>query len=243
MMEARGGRAEDGEKRKETSAAINRKQVEEETHSRNNFQEVKSEEEKRRKDPGEDGVNEMTEADENEGLIKKRSDDNGQSEEEERQERGINKIQESVTKEEGKEINEKSNGPKEPLERCIKLTSVEEQTAVPPETQIHAEDHKPADNREKTREIPRKNEKQVVRPTSSHSNVTSAATRFRSQASTQDFQIRSIPKVSAESVFCCREKTQRHPPGDSDSNKSAETPEEEDLPPLKVSELKKRFEA
>ncbi|XP_037546108.1 DENN domain-containing protein 1B [Nematolebias whitei] len=240
MME---GQTEDREKQKETNAAINRKQAEEETHNRNNFQEVKLEEEKTQKDPREDGVNETTEAKENEGLKEKRKDDKCWSEEE-GHEREINKIQQSVTEEEEKVTNvKKSNGPKELLDMRIKLNSVEEQTAVPPETQIHAEDLKPANNQEQTREIPPKNEKQAVQPTSSPSKVTSAAARFQSQASTHGFQIRSIPKVSAESVFRCREKTQTHPPGESDSNKSTETPEEEELPPLKVSELKKRFEA
>lgn len=241
MME---GQTEDREKQKETNAAINRKQVEEETHNRNDFQEVTLEEEKRQKDPGEDGVNGTTEAKENEGFKEKKKDDNGWSEEEEEeeQERGINKLQESVTKEEGNVMNEKkSNGPKELLDICIKLNSMGEQTEVPPETQIHAEDHKPADSQEKTRGIPPKNENQVVQPTFTPPKVTSAAERFRSQASTQGFQIRSAPKVSAESVFRCREKTQTHPPGDSDKN--TETPEEEELPLLKVSELKKRFEA
>lgn len=240
MME---GQTEDREKQKETNAAINRKQVEEETHNRNNFQEVKLEE-KRQKAPGEDGVNGTTDAKENEGFKEKKKDDHGWREEEveEGQERGINKIQESVTKEEGNVINEKKstgNGPKELLDICIKLNSVEEQTEVPPETQIHAEDHKPADGQEKTRGIPPKNENQVVQTAFSPPNVTSAAARFRSQASTQGFQITSVPKVSAESVFRCRAKTQT----DSDSNENTETPEEEELPPLKVSELKKRFEA
>ncbi|XP_017281079.1 DENN domain-containing protein 1B isoform X2 [Kryptolebias marmoratus] len=242
MREARSGQTEVREKQNETNAAISQKPVVEEMHVRNNFREVKLEEEIQ-KDPGELSGNEMAEAKEGEGLKETRKDDASQSEEE-AQERGINGIQESVTEEEGKEINEKENNrTEEPLNACIKLNSVEEQTAVTPETQGLAADHKLTETQEKMNEKPSQNEEPVVRPTSSPPKVMSAVKRFQSQASGQSFHLRSMSKVSAEPVFQCREKTQTHPPGDSDTTKNAKTPEEEDHPPIKVSELKKKFEA
>ncbi|XP_013876752.1 DENN domain-containing protein 1C [Austrofundulus limnaeus] len=242
MIEDRSGQTEDGEKCEETNGAIIRKEIEEETFNKNNFKEVRLEEEIQ-KTPGEVGVNEITKGNKNEELKEKRNDGDTQNEEE-GQERGINEvmeIQESVFKEEEKEKNEtKSKGTEQSLNKSIKLNPVEEQTAVPPETQSLAADHKPAEHQEKSNETPPKNEKHTVRLASSPTIVVSAVTCFQSQDSSQTFQLRSVPKASSESVFQCREKTQTHPLSRSDTN--SETPEEEDHPPLKVSELKKRFE-
>lgn len=233
---------EDGEKCKEMNAAIIRKQIEK-MLNKNNFKEVRLEEEIQ-KDPGEDDVNELTKGNKNEELKEKRNDGDTQNEEW-GQDRGTNEemeIQESVFKEEEKKIETKSKGNKESLNKSITLNSEEETTAVTPETQSLAADHKPAEIKEKSSETPAKNEKQTVRLASSPPKVVSAVTRFQSQASSQTFQLRSIPKVSTEFVFQCREKTQTHPHSESDMNKNIETPEEEYHPPLKVSELKKRFE-
>lgn len=244
VIEDGSGQIEDREKWEETNAAIIRKQTEEEMLDKNNFKEVRLEEEIQ-KDPGKDGGNEITKRNNNKELKEKRNDGDTQNEED-GQERGINEvmeIQESVFKEEEKEINEtKTNETEESLNKSIQLNSVEEQTAVTSDTQSLAVDNNPAENQEKSNETPAKNEKQAVRQASSPPKVMSAATRFQSQASSQTFQLRSIPKVSAESVFQCREKTQSHRLRESDTNKNTDTPEEEHHPPLKVSELKKRFE-
>uniref|UniRef100_A0A3Q0SVC0 DENN domain containing 1C n=1 Tax=Amphilophus citrinellus TaxID=61819 RepID=A0A3Q0SVC0_AMPCI len=94
-----------------------------------------------------------------------------------------------------------------------------------------------------------KKEEQEVKKTPSPPKVLSAVARFQSQAPSQGFQVKSRVKAFAESGRPCnvfRSRENAHMPCNSDTsetNNRTEAPEEEDQPPVKVSELKKRFEA
>ena len=83
--------------------------------------------------------------------------------------------------------------------------------------------------------------------------VLSAVARYKSQVPSQGFQVKSSTKGLAEperpcSMFRSRENTQTHTSCDSNTpsevNSCSKSDEEEDPPQIiKVSELKKRFEA
>lgn len=100
---------------------------------------------------------------------------------------------------------------------------------------------KPADLQSRvTDEPPQKvSDEAEKRPPLPAPKVLSAAARIRSQADSQAFQVKSKTKEPAENRTESREKVQT--PANKSKQKSSE---EEDEPPLiKVSELKKRFEA
>ncbi|XP_008300940.1 DENN domain-containing protein 1C isoform X2 [Stegastes partitus] len=246
------GQRQDGEEREEVKVAINgnRKEIDD----KNNIKEVKSEE-AREKDQekkvslGEDPVSEMAEKRENESLEEAVGQET---------DRGTSEMQKIVSREE--EIQEKkSKEVGDSLHKLVKLnpSSVEEQqrheanpeTTVPPEPQRLAADLKPPAGQERKSEEAARTEEQEVRQIRSPPKVQSAVERFQSQASSPSFQVKSRTKALSEpptpsSVFRSREGAQTHLPCDlPHTNNRSEAPEEEERPAIKVSELKKRFEA
>uniref|UniRef100_A0A1A7XTJ5 DENN/MADD domain containing 1C n=2 Tax=Iconisemion striatum TaxID=60296 RepID=A0A1A7XTJ5_9TELE len=223
---------EEMEKLKATDTTINGMQEEEkeENQNQNNFKEVVLGD-KSNNDPEEDGVEEITEI---------REDEESKEDESQREEVG-QEMHKSVIGNESKATKEEQqNDTKASLDTCIKLDaphSVEEQqgqeeTPVAPETQIISADPQLQVKREKSA----KNEEQTVRPTPSPPKVMSAAARYQSPSPAKNFQLRSIPKT--DPVLQSRKNQQTQ-----DTNKNPDSPEEEDHLPVKVSELKKRFEA
>lgn len=236
-----------GEKQKETNGDINGKQE----ININNFKEVKTEEEESKGDPAnterfeESDVKEMTEGTEDKITKDTRKDDEIQSVEGESKtinetKEEMKETQECTNNDSQEKLNIKYINKDDPL-----LNSVEEQHSEPPVTpgldDVTADPKLPVSH-EKERDKTPKTEEQGVRLTSPPPKVLSAVARFHGQPySQQSFQLRSISKNSADPVFQCREKVQTL--CDLDTNKNSEGAEEEDRPPVKVSELKKRFEA
>lgn len=258
------------EKQEEVKVAINGKQ-EEEIDNGNNFKEVKLEEEtkiegqEKRVSLGEDPVKETAEKREDEELKETREDKQNQSEEvaegQEVEEATSEMQKEDAREEEGIEKQEERG--KEVAECVTKLNPHhpdaeeeeqrgQEDTLKPtasPGPQIV--DPTPPAGQEKRREDAVKKEELEMRQTPSPPKVLSAVARFQSQAHSQDFQVKSRTKALAEPGRACnilwnRENAKTHPPGDSnvsEKNNCSEGHEEDDPPLIKVSELKKRFEA
>lgn len=269
MRESKSGQREDRTKQEEVQVALNGNQEE---GDRNKFQEVKLAEDRKTDDQekrasfGEVPVNEMVKKQEDEGLKIKREDDKNQSEdlsEGPESERGTNDngVQPSVTTEDkNKTQEEKSKEVGGSLQELIKQNphhpnSVEEQqgqeemvnagTTVPPGPQSFAADPKPPDSQEEATTKEQHEEKQTRVPP----KVMSAVARFQSQGSSQVFQVKPRIMPPSESgrpgnVLRSRENAQTPRDSDpSDTSRSDSTEEEEDRPLIKVSELKKRFEA
>ncbi|KAM4750169.1 DENN domain-containing protein 1B [Anableps anableps] len=252
------------EKQKETNGGINGKQ---EINNRNNFKEVKSEEKGSKEDQEnkmsfeESSEQELTEGTEDKRIKDTRKDDQIQSEEVavlQEEEKKTNAVQQNETREEMrieemKENQEGTNNHSKEMSnlKCLNrddpiLNSVEEQhsdaTVTPGPDNVTAESKLPTSEEKKSDKTPKKDEEQGVRLTSPPAKVLSAVARFQGQPyNQQGFQLRSISKNSTEPAFRGKEKVQT--PCDLDTNKTSEVPEEEDRPPVKVSELKKRFEA
>ncbi|XP_054896963.1 DENN domain-containing protein 1B isoform X2 [Poeciliopsis prolifica] len=245
------------EKRRENDGEIHEKQ---EITNGDNFKEVKIEEE-RSKDDHEstasfgESVQEMTEGKEDKIIEDERKDKRIQSEEVavlQEEEGETNNTQENETKEEMKETQkDTSNDSTETLNlKCVNreeplLNSVERpqsDAAVPPEPDDVTAESKPPPSEEKESDKTPQKEEQRARVTSPPPKVLSAVARFQCQPySQQGFQLKSISKNSAEPALRRREMVQTR--CDLDTNQDAEVSEEEDRPPVKVSELKKRFEA
>ncbi|XP_041838087.1 DENN domain-containing protein 1B isoform X2 [Melanotaenia boesemani] len=243
------GQKEDREKEQETNVAINGKQEGEEMFDRNTLKEVKLEEDRMTEDQKihthlvEDPVNDMTEGREDEEVKDKKEDKQSEGEEAaagQETQTGTNEMEENVT-EEIKEIQEI----KDSFSRCTKLNpshpnAVQEQQdeekipAVLQQPESLAADLKPPAGQEKQCEIKAKKEEKEVRLISSSPKIQSAVVRFQSEAPSKGFPVRPMTKILA---------AQTHQPHDSERKKCSETPQEEDCPPIKVSELKKRFEA
>ncbi|XP_044045875.1 DENN domain-containing protein 1B isoform X2 [Siniperca chuatsi] len=273
MGEQERGKGEVTEKQEEVKVAINGNE-EEETDSRNNFKEVKLEEE-RKKDGqeksvsfGEDpAVKEMAEKREDDGLKEKTKDGQNRSVDvvegqKEQTEKGTNEMQKGVAREEEGNQNQEEKG-KEVTGSLNTLNphhpdTVEEQqeqednlkpTASPGPQSIIVDPEPPA-GQEKSSEEAAKKEEWEMRQSPAPPKVLSAVARFQSQAYSQGFQVKSRTKELAEpgrpcSTFRSRENAQTHPPRDSNISEENNRSEgqEENLPPIKVSELKKKFEA
>ncbi|XP_030589906.1 DENN domain-containing protein 1B isoform X2 [Archocentrus centrarchus] len=264
------GLREDWEKQEEVTRTINGNQAEE-TDGQNNFKEVKLEENIKKEDQeksvrlGEDRVTEMS-AKRDEGLKEKTEDEQNQTEEETAEsevERETHEI--PKTSEAGKETQlEKSEEVIGSLSKLLNPNphhpnSVEEQQeqgkmAIPDTVASGPGIPEPADpnpttGQDKKIDIEARKEEQDVKKTPSPPKVLSAVARFQSQAPSQGFQVKSRVKAFAESGRPCnvfRSRENAHMPCNSDTsetNNRTEAPEEEDQPPVKVSELKKRFEA
>ncbi|XP_014860241.1 PREDICTED: DENN domain-containing protein 1C-like isoform X1 [Poecilia mexicana] len=242
------------EKQRESDGEINEKQ---EITNSDNFKEVKMEEEPSKEDIASFGESsqETTEGKEDERMKDDRKDEGTQSEEVavlQEEEGKTNSVQENETKEEMKETQKDTNNDStETLNlKCVNredlpLNSVGEpqnDATVPPEPDDVTAESKPPPSEEKESDKTPKKEEQGPRVTSPPPKVLSAVARFQCQPhGQQGFQLRSVSKNSAEPALRCREKVQT--PCELDANRNAEASEEEDRPPIKVSELKKRFEA
>ncbi|XP_049427598.1 DENN domain-containing protein 1C isoform X1 [Epinephelus fuscoguttatus] len=255
-----------GEKQEEVKVAINGKQ-EEVVYDGNNSEEVKLEEEmekrsqEKRVSLGEDPVKEMAEKCEDDGL--KENQEESQSEEiaEGQEKDGANEMQKDEEgEEEGKEQQEeKGKEVEESLNKLNHPNDEEEQqqqednlklTASPGRQSLIIDPKPPAGQETKSEEAVKK-EEQKLKQTPTPPKVLSAVARFQSQAHSQSFQVKSRTKPLAESGRPCnalwsRENAQTHPPCDLnvlEGKNRSEEHEEEELPLIKVSELKKRFEA
>ncbi|XP_014901188.1 DENN domain-containing protein 1C isoform X3 [Poecilia latipinna] len=242
------------EKQRESDGEINEKQ---EITNSDNFKEVKIEEEPSKEDIASFGESsqETTEGKEDERMKDDGKDEGTQSEEVavlQEEEGKTNNVQENETKEEMKETQKDTNNDStETLNlKCVNredllLNSVGEpqnDATVPPEPDDITAESKPPPSEEKESDKTPKKEEQGPRVTSPPPKVLSAVARFQCQPhGQQGFQLRSVSKNSAEPALRCREKVQT--PCELDANRNAEASEEEDRPPIKVSELKKRFEA
>lgn len=268
--EPKNGQRQDGEKQEEVTGAINGNQAEE-TDDQNKFKEVKLEENVEKQDPGEgvslweDPVNEIC-AKSDEGLKENKEDEQNQTKEviaEPEMERETHESPKAREEEKESQL-EKNEVVRGSLSKLINPNpkhpnSVEEEqnqgkeavpdTTVSPGPQIPAVDPNPTSVQEKKIEVATEKLEQEVKQTPSPPKVLSAAARFQSQGSTQSFQVKSRVKAFTEpgkpcTVFRNRENAQM--PCDSntsETNNRTEEAEEEERPPVKVSELKKRFEA
>lgn len=267
MGEHEGGTREVREKQEEVNLAINGNK-EEEIDDRNNLKEVNLEEE-RKKDgqdknasSREDPVKETAEKREEEGLKEKREDEQNQTEEVvEGREIETNDMQKGVTKEEqenesqedkGKELTGSSNklitlNPHNP--NTVEEQQVQEDNQKPPVSpgpQSLIVDPEPPAGQEKRREEAVKKEERQMRQTPSPPKVLSAVARFQSQVHSQGFQVKSRTNELAEPGRPCNMFRSRENTCDSnitEDDNCSEGHEEEDPSPVKVSELKKRFEA
>nr|XP_046263111.1 DENN domain-containing protein 1B isoform X2 [Scatophagus argus] len=261
MREQEGGLREIRDMQEEVKVKINGNQ-EEETDERNNFMKVKTEED-REKDGQEmrvslteDPVKEPMEKQEKEELKEKRAEIFEGPE----MEKGTSEMLKGDTREnEGREGQEgKDKEVKGSTNKLTQLTtskdnSVEEQQGqvdnLKPTTSPGPQNPTPPGGHENRSEAAVKKDTQEVRQTLP--KVLSAVARFQSQTYSQGVQVKSRAKELAETespctMFQSREKTQAHPPCESnisEENSHLERHGEEDLPSIKVSELKKRFEA
>ncbi|KAM6940227.1 LOW QUALITY PROTEIN: DENN domain-containing protein 1B [Xenentodon cancila] len=235
---------EDIENQKETNVAINGKQEEEDI--KQSINDVKLEEEKKKEDQesnvvlDEDPSKQICETREDEKLRDKSGDDECECEDVaagQDTEGKTSEMEDNVRRGEGIKIQDEKK--ETAFNTFIKLNphhpnSIEEQqaqgetTAVPGPQAPAAAPKCPADKNDKS-EKAAQNKEQEIRQAFSPPKVQSAAARF---------QPRPMPKLLVESVLLHNNNTHV-----SDINKSSDAPEEQDCSPVKVSELKKRFEA
>nr|XP_043871932.1 DENN domain-containing protein 1B isoform X1 [Solea senegalensis] len=257
---------EDGEKQEEVRVAIDANEEEEEKE-KGNSKEVRFEEEAKKEGVemrvslGEEPMKETAEKLDDAGFKENRGDDESEQVVEEEAERETNKIQKDVARgEDGnmKQGEEEVTRSSNKRNACGDTDTVEvwqgqHETANPETTapsgpqSITADLEPPADQQKKSEEPVMKE----LRQTPSSPKVLSAIARFQSQtSSSQSFQVKSRTKGFTEhGRECCvlwnRESKQTHQPCQSNipDEKRSETQTEDDPPLIKVSELKKRFEA
>ncbi|XP_029363254.1 DENN domain-containing protein 1B isoform X2 [Echeneis naucrates] len=255
------GQKQDTEKQEEVKVAINGCQGEE-NENRNNFEEVNFEEKtdenhEKRASLGENPVKETLE---DEGLEDEREEERNQCEEiaEGREIKETNEMQKSITRE-NEEKDKEMTGSLNNL-NLHDPYAVEEQegpedranpeTIVSPGPQSPPADPKPPAGQEKRSvgKIMKKDEKEI-RQTPPPPKVLSAVARFHSQTTSQSFQSRTQELAGLGrpcNLLWSRENTKASQVCDSnlsEENNSSETHQDEDSPSIRVSELKKRFEA
>ncbi|KAJ4921747.1 hypothetical protein JOQ06_016457 [Pogonophryne albipinna] len=249
-----------GGRQEEVKVAINGNK--EEIDGGGNFKEVKLEEEtkevgqEKRVSLGEEQLIGIGDNCEDEGLKEERESEQRQSDEVaegQELEEVTNEMQKGETKgEEGKEqekddLNKLNRHHPNAAEEQQELEDNLEPTSG---LQSLIVDPKPPEGPVKSREEAVEKQEQDTKQTPSSPEVMSAETRVQSQAQSHGFQVkariqeRSEPERPCKTVWS-RENTQTHPPCDSNiSEKKNASKNGEDEPPLiKVSELKKRFEA
>ncbi|XP_053273330.1 DENN domain-containing protein 1B isoform X3 [Pleuronectes platessa] len=262
---------EDGEKQEEVKVVINGKPGGEKENT-NTFKEVEFEE-KRKKEGEEmrESLGEEPAKDkrEDEGLTEKREDERNQSDEVTEGHRETDQIQTDVAIEEKNENqDDKEKEVKGSLNTLIKLNphdrnTVEEQqgqqeranpesTASSGPQSLAADPQPPAGQEKSCEEAVNKSEREL-RQLPSTPRVLSAVERFQCHGSSRSLLVTSSTKGSAEpgrpgNVLWSKENTQTHDvlprhSGPSEENDCPEVHKEEDSPLIKVSELKKRFEA
>ncbi|TKS69012.1 DENN domain-containing protein 1B [Collichthys lucidus] len=253
------------QKQEEVNVTVNGNQ-EEEIDNRNDFKKVKAEEGRKTDGPekrmrlGEDPMKETAGKREDEELKEKREEE--QSMEGQETEGGINKMLQGVSREEEQREDQKEKD-REVTVSLNKLTEPylhlpekqQEQDGLKPTAshgpQTLTEEPSPLAGQKKSSEEAVKKEEQEIKQTPSPPKVLSAAVRFQSQAHSPGLWVKSRAKELAEprkpcNMFRNRENAQTHPPCDSnisEDNNRSEVHEEEEMPSIKVSELKKRFEA
>ncbi|KAM7008599.1 DENN domain-containing protein 1B isoform 2-T2 [Tautogolabrus adspersus] len=224
---------ESGSQQEEVNTAINGNQ-EGGTGDRNDFKEGELKEERmtdKTESLGEDPVKEMSENRED-GLKEKSEDEQKPSE----------KIfeREEVGKETIDMQNDETREEKETENQENKLTNLNS----------HPPDPEPPAAQEMRREEAVKEVEREMRPTPTPPKILSAVERFQSQEHAQIFQLKSRAKELNEpgrvsNRFQNKDNAQTHPPCDSNISEEKDNSEghdEKELPPIKVSELKKRFE-
>ncbi|XP_030289317.1 DENN domain-containing protein 1B isoform X2 [Sparus aurata] len=240
----------------EVNAVLNGNQ-EEEIDDRSIFEEVKAEEESKK--DGQDKIVSLGEDPERQvdgELKEKREDEQNESAgvvEGKETEEGKNEMTKGVTRED--EGGEKQEEKGEEVTGCSnKLTTLNPQQPNTAEEQQGREDKsdivEPPAAQEKRREAVQIEEREL-RQTPPPPKVLSAVARFQSQGHSQGLQLKSRAKEATEPgtpFNTCRSRVDPQSQPLCDTNMSEENNrsgghEEDDLPPVKVSELKKRFEA
>ncbi|KAG7240761.1 hypothetical protein INR49_026533 [Caranx melampygus] len=264
------GQKEDSEKQEEVKVTINGNQREDTDNIKNfkevNFDKARERDQEKKVSLGEELVKETLEKREDDRSKEKNEDERSQSAElaeGQETERETHKMQrsreddgEESLEEKDKELSASFNNlnPHDPStmeEQKGQEEIANPETSGSPGPHGLAVDPKPQVNQEKRSQEVVKNEERETRQTPPPPKVQSAIARFQSQASSQSLQMKSGAKSLAEPGKPCnlwnRENTQHHPlPGSnkSEENNSSEANDEEGPPPIiKVSELKKRFEA
>ncbi|XP_026215612.1 DENN domain-containing protein 1B isoform X2 [Anabas testudineus] len=269
MGEQERGQREHKEEQEQVKVAVNGDQAEEIVDG-NNFKEAKLEEERKKDDQEkrkslvEDPVIEIADT-QDEGLKEMRGNEKCQSQEvnegTELQEHEEQQVVAGV-KEEKENLEEENKDVTTSVNELVKLTSqhlntVEEQhrqedtpnpetTASPGPQSLSADPEPPPE--QKNEEAVKKVDGEVRQ---TPPKVRSAVARFQPQASSQGLQVKSRTKALTESGTPCnklwvRENAQTHSTCDSNTseeNSSSEAQDEMKRPLIKVSELKKRFEA
>lgn len=221
-------------KQEDVKEAIDGNQEEEELEESNNCEdEGKEEEEEEKKASDEIGVNS--------------EEDGNKTEVEELKENDKEKENQIIEEDRSCEVMKERQQPQQRGDQEEK-----ERTEVSPPHQNTAQEQqeqdtslKPADLQSRvTDEPPQKmSDEAEKRPTLPVPKVVSAAAHFQSHAHSQGFQVNSRTKEPAENrtseLLWSREEVQT--PANKSKEKNSE--EEEELPLIKVSELKKRFEA
>ncbi|XP_074541529.1 DENN domain-containing protein 1B isoform X2 [Halichoeres trimaculatus] len=218
---------ESRQEQQNVNATINGKQ-EEETEGRKDIQEVESVEERMV-----DCQEKKESLDEDKVKVTAENQDAGELKEEQNQ---IEEVAEGeVTKEETSEMHQdvtKEEEEKEHQDKKLPNLNPCPSDPVPPAAQDNIKEEK---------------EKQVIRQTSTPPKVLSAVARFQSQGHSPNFQLKSRAKDldgpgRVWDRFQSRNNAQTHQSCDSNISEKNVSEEEEERPPIKVSELKKRFE-
>ncbi|XP_019939279.2 DENN domain-containing protein 1B isoform X2 [Paralichthys olivaceus] len=264
------GLREYGEKQEEVKEVLNGNQGGEKENT-NTFKEEEFEEQRKkggeemRESLGEEPVKDKRE---DEGINEKIEDERNKSNEVTEGHRETDKIQKGVATEERHE--NQDNQEKEvtrSLNKLIKLNphdrnmvkeqqgqqeSANPESTASPGPQSLVADHQPPAGQEKKCEEAVMKTEQELRQTPSTPKVQSAVERYHCHTSSQSFQVRSRIMGSSEpgrpgNVLWSKENTQTHhvlPRHlDTSENNCPEVHEEKKAPPIKVSELKKKFEA
>lgn len=267
MGEQERGQREHREKQEEVKVEVNGNQAEE-IDDTNNFKEVRLEEERKKEDQDkrkslvENPVEEIAETQEERLKEMRENEINQNKEVAEGEDLQTNENQKVVARAEEEKENQEDKEVTTYVNELIKLTPphlniVEEQhrqedtlnpetTASPGPQSLSAESEPPAEIRSEEAVKTVDGDMRQTPP-----KVRSAVARFQSQASSQGFQVKSRTKGLVEPGRPCntlwvRENAQTHSTCDSnipEENNCSEAQEEEDRPLIKVSELKKRFEA
>lgn len=252
MWDKEGGSKVVREKQEDVRVAINGNQ-EEEKDDFDNSKEVEAEEERKKDGPenrlslGGDPVKETAEKQPEEKFEKKGEDVENQSVEEvegKETDKRTNKTPEGQTRE--KQGGEDSSNKMTKLHVHHHNTGEElqgqEDNLKPTISQSLIVDSEPPAGQENRNDEAVKKEEQEMRQTPSPPKTLSARMHFPSQASKQESQV----KTRAKEMFHSMEKTQTHPVHESNTSEEdslSEGNKEEEPPSIKVSELKKLFEA
>lgn len=221
---------------------------EEELDERNNLKEVEAEAEGGPDDIREDGVSLGEEPVENPAVLRDEREEELKDDDEECDE---DKEREGTDKgtderEEHQEEGQEEKSKEEVSDSLSKVTKLEETPGPEGNLQpaaslsaIRGEEPRP-DNQDEAV----KTEGKDATKTSSPPKVLSAVARFQSQAHVQGLPVKTRAKeLAGSNVFWSREKAQLSDSNKADSDDRSEERDEEVLPVIKVSELKKRFEA